>query len=114
MDGELAKRGFVTSHLVQNRGFGTPVGQEIDEIEDARPDAVRRQEASEAALEIVGLGRGRDFLVSDGNTLTELAQMRLEELALVGVERFVLTLAPPIRKARRDLAREESAEQRVS
>ena len=46
--------------------------------------------------------------------MLELHQLRLEQLALVRVERLVLALAPPVGKARRDLAGKEPAEQRVA
>src|SRR4029079_14826728 len=83
-------------------------------VDAAAPNAVGGEEAAKPPLEVVGFGRGRDLLVTDGDALPQLAQLRLEQLAPGRVERFVLTFAPPVGKARRDLAGEERTEQRVA
>src|SRR5947209_8812828 len=83
---ELAEGGFIARDLVENRRFRAPMRQQIDEVEDARPDAVGGEEAAQPPLEVIGFGRGRDLLITDRNTPTELAQLRIEQLPLVGVE----------------------------
>ena len=88
--------------------------QQIDEVEHERRDAFGRDDARQSPLDVVALGGRRHLLVANGDLDLELLELRLEELALVRVERFVLALAPPIGKARRDLAGKESAEQRVA
>ena len=44
----------------------------------------------------------------------QFGQLRIQQLALVRVQRFVVLAPPPIREARGNLAREEPAEQRVA
>src|SRR5688572_12191790 len=68
------------------------------------------------SLELVGVAGGGDLLVANGRLAAQLLEVRLEQLALVGVEGFILAIgvAPPVRKARRDLSGEKTAEQRVA
>ena len=69
----------------------------------------------QAPLELVRVGRGRDLLVADRYVLPRSSlELRLEQLALVRVERLVFALAPPVGKARGDLAGKEPAEERVA
>ena len=88
--------------------------QQIHEVEHERRDALRRDHARQPALDVVALGGRRHLFVAHRDFDLELLQLRLEQLALVRVERLVLALAPPVGEARRDLAGKESAEQRVA
>src|SRR5262249_36172170 len=100
---QLAKRELVARDLVEDRRLGAPVRQQIHEVEYERRDAFRRDRPRETALEVVALGRSRDLLVANRQLAIQLDQLRLEKLALVRVERFVLALPPPIGESRRDL-----------
>src|SRR5665647_273493 len=111
---ELAQRDLVARHLVENRRLGAAVREQVHEVEDERADPFRRDRVREATLELVRLVRRRDLVVLHWHLASHLDEMRLEQILLVRVERLVLPLAPPIRKACRDLVGKETAEQRIA
>src|SRR6476646_10223991 len=91
------------------------MGQEVDEVEHERAHAFGPDRGAEVTLELVRVGGGGDLLIANGRLSAQLLEMRLEQLALVSVERFVFAVgvAPPVGQARRDLARKQSTEKRV-
>src|SRR4029078_8050077 len=114
LHGELSQRGLVARHLVEDRRLGAPVCQQVDEVEDERRDAFGGEHARKSSLERAALGGGRNLLVANRNRELELGDLRLEQITLVRVERFVFTLAPPVWKTRRDLTGKEPAEQCIA
>jgi hypothetical protein len=64
------------------------------------------------SLQLIRVRRSGDLLIADWSLAAQLLEVRLQQLALVRVERLVLAVgvAPPIGKSRRDLARKESTE----
>ena len=59
--------------------------KKIDEVENARGNSLAGEETAKSPLEVVRFRRRGDFLVANGRLLPELGDLRLEQVALVGV-----------------------------
>lgn len=110
---ELPERDLVARDLVEDRGLASAMRQQVHEVEDERTDSFGRDRPADPALEVVGVVRRRDLLIAYRRRAADLGEVRVEQVALVRVERLVLLIAPPVRQARRDLAREEPGEEGV-
>ena len=113
---DLPQRDLVARDFVQDLRFAASVREQVDEVEDECAHAFAADRGAEVALELVGVLRGGDLLIANRRRAVQLVEMRLEQLALVRVERFVFAIgvAPPVGESRRDLAGKQSAEERVA
>ena len=108
------QRDLVTRHFEQNHRFAAAVGEHVHEVEHERMKAFAGNGARQVALQIGGVGGGRDLVIAHGGLHLQLLEMRHQQIALVQVERVVVLLAPPVGKARGDFPREQPAEQRIA
>src|ERR1700687_1337743 len=102
---DLAERDLVTRDLVKDLRLAAAVGEKIHEVEHEGAHALGSNRGAKMPLEVVGVGGGRDLPIPHRGLPAQLPEMRFEQLALVGVERFVLAIgiAPPVGKSRRYL-----------
>ena len=105
---------FVARDFEQDHRLASAMREHVHEVEHERVNALTGDRTRQVSFEIVGVGGGGDLVIAHGCLNLQLLQVRHQQLALVHVQRFVVLVAPPVGETRRDLAREQAAEQRVA